>query len=519
MSTNATAIFPTVAAALQHAAQTRTGTAYIDRGREWSWQDMDVTSDRLAAQLQALGMSKGDRIGLLLLNQIEWLHAYFAAAKIGAVIVGMSARFRESELNHLLQDSQIKAVVTLGDIGGFDFGTFFAQAQARHPLLQHRIHVGPGAAPGSVLFPELLEPLPNGASLQPVQVAPDDLMIVIYTSGTTGRPKAAGITHRSQLASARAQQMHTGMGPDDVMQLAMPFNHVGGTTCGALAMLLGGGVCELVPAFSPDAILTMTRSRPPTLFVGVPTMITLMLTSPAFATANLRRVRLVIIGGSNVEAALLTKVQQALPQANIMNLYGLSESSGAIIMSPPDCSREDLLETIGTPLAGAELRIVGNDGRDVVAGEVGELWLRGAGVIPGYVGADRGEVGFDGAGWLHTGDLGRLNERGLVVLMGRQKDMYIQGGFNVYPAEVEGVIAQHPDVMMVAGIGVPDELLGEVGRYYIVPRPGSDLNEGLLRAFCESRLADYKRPRQIVIRLELPLTPAGKIHKAALRAS
>jgi fatty-acyl-CoA synthase len=188
-------------------------------------------------------------------------------------------------------------------------------------------------------------------------------------------------------------------------------------------------------------------------------------------------------------------------------------------MTPWDADRAAVLSSIGRPLPGAQLRVVGASGADVPAGEVGELWFRGLGVVKGYLGQAATEGSFRSDGWLRTGDMAHVDENGFIHLRGRMKDMFIQGGFNVYPAEVESFIASHPGVLMVAGIGVPDPVLGEVGRYYVVLRPGAELTEEELRAHCARHLADYKVPRQIVFRDQLPLTPTGKVLKSALRDS
>jgi len=249
----------------------------------------------------------------------------------------------------------------------------------------------------------------------------------------------------------------------------------------------------------------------------VPTMMTLLLMHPASAAVDLDSVRLVITGGSNVDATLLGHLQQRMPAAKIMNLYGLSEASGALVMTPWQCSDEDLMHSIGAPLDGAQVRVMGPDGAELAAGEIGELQFRGLGVIQDYIGDAAGQGAFDG-GWLRTGDLGCVDARGLIMLKGRMKDMYIQGGFNVYPAEVEALIATHPAVVMVAGIGVPDPVLGEIGRYFVVAREGSGLTAAEVLAHCAGRIADYKMPREVVLRSALPLTPAGKILKAQLRS-
>lgn len=506
----------TVADALAHAAATRPGTAYIDGGREWSWRQVAEASAHLAAQLRQRGLGRGDRIGIILPNQIEWLLTYFAAAQIGAAVVGLNVRYRETELDFMLADGRVKAVLAPAQYAGFDYVDFFARRRGQYPQLEHAWFLADTAVlPDGADFRSLLQP---GAAPVPVGTAsPDDLLMVIYTSGTTGRPKAAGLTHRSQLASAWAQCTHTRMAADDLLQLAMPFNHVGGITCGILAMLLGGGTCELVPAFHPDTVLEMAHLHPPTLLVGVPTMLTLLLMSPRLAEADFSRLRLIVVGGSTVDAPLLHRLQEAFPGVAFMNLYGLSETSGAIIMTPWDAGAEALVGSIGAPLAGARVRIADAQGATLAAGEVGEICVHGAGVIPAYVGSHGEGAAFDDLGWLSTGDMGYLGADGLIYLMGRKKDMFIQGGYNVYPAEIEAVLASHPEVVMAAGIGVPDPVLGEVGRFHVVRRPGSALDAQALQEHCRERLADYKVPRQIVFSEALPMTTAGKIHKAALR--
>lgn len=484
-------------------------TAYIDQGRSYSWQQVGAMAEAWAHSLFAQGLRHGDRIGIILPNGLPWILTYLAAAKMGAVVVGLSVRYRSTELDFMLQDSAIKAVLAPREMAGFDYVAYLDQARQRFESLQHLLWVDAG-------FEQQLQAA-HESSGYGAGAQPDDLLMIIYTSGTTGRPKAAGLTHRSQLGSALAQRRHVRASVDDWVQLAMPLNHVGGITCGVLTMLLAGGTCELVPMFSPEAVLQMAQRHPPTWLVGVPTMLTLLLMHPLLPETDLSQLRLIVVGGSNVEPALLSRIQQLFPGVAIMNLYGLSETSGAIVMTPWQASQETLLQSIGKPLAGAEMRVAGVDGAALPPGEVGELWFRGAGVIGRYVGQQQDADAFAG-GWLHSGDLGFVDEQGLIYLKGRQKDMFIQGGFNVYPSEVEAVIASYPGVMMVAGIGVADLVLGEVGRYYVVSRPGVVLKEAELLAHCSLHLADYKVPRQLVLRAELPLTPAGKIQKALLRA-
>ena len=521
----------TLGAALSEAAHRQGEAPFILHGDAvTSYRELDHAARCAAAGLMRLGLRPGDRIGLLALNRIEWLVLFFAAARVGATVVAMSPRYRESELGNMVRDSEVKAVATIVEHEGHDFAAMFERLAPELPSLRHLI-LFPSAAETTapagqpelprVPYTTLLEADGNAPEVERAAacVTPDDLAMVIYTSGTTGRPKGAGLSHRSLLASSRAQAAHMRVDEHDLLPLATPLNHVGGITCGVLSLMAGGGRIDLIAEFKAPEMLERIRRHRPTLLAGVPTMMTLLLMKSQGLDVDFSSIRLLFVGGSNVDATLLAELEARMPGATLMNLYGLSESSGAIVITPWDATRDDLMGTIGRAIGDAEVQVV-----DPVhlgslpAGNVGELCLRRCGVVPGYVGAARAGDAFLSGGWLRTGDLGEVDSRGVITLKGRAKDMYIQGGFNVYPAEVEAFIARHPEVMMVAGIGVPDPVLGEVGRYYVIRKPGSALTEAALRAWCAAGLADYKVPRRIEFREELPLTPAGKIHKAALRS-
>ncbi len=497
------------------ARQRGNATAYVENDTHYDWPAVDAASDHLACGLLGLKLKRGDRIGIIGLNQIEWLLLFYAAAKIGVAVVGLSVRYRDSELASMLADSETRAVFTLTEHEGFDFIGMLDRLGSSLPALRHVIAIdGVGLDSLAALA---ATPLDAGRlSVARRQVLPGDVAMVIYTSGTTGRPKGAGLTHHSLLASATAQARHTRVTADDVLHMGNPLNHVGGITCAVLTHLVGGGAVVLVAEFKADLMLRLMQQVPPTIVAGVPTMLTLMLMHARIASVDLSRVRLVFSGGSNVDAVLLERLAQRMPGATLMNLYGLTETSGAIVMTPWQRSEAELMGSIGKPFEGAQLRIAGSNGQALPAGQIGELWFRGVGVVPGYIGAAAG-AGFSSDGWLQTGDLGLADGNGVITLKGRQKDLYIQGGFNVYPAEIEALVNRHPKVVMAAGIGVPDPVLGEVGRLYVIPQPGSGLTEAELRHWCAERLADYKVPRQVLLRESLPMTPAGKIHKAALR--
>ena len=496
-------------------------TCYYFMGKKFTFQDVDEMSDRLACGLLNLGIKKGDRIGIIALNQPEWVLSYFAAAKVGAAVVGLNVRYRATELEYMLNQSEARAVITLHALGDqMDYVGVFDRFREKVPSVKDFIFIGGSGFDGSHQLEDLLNTEVDREALEAAEgaVEPDDLMIIIYTSGTTGLPKGAAVTNRSQLAAARAQTEHTKVGPDDLVQVAAPLNHVGGITCGIVNMMLGRAAIELIPLFDANVVIEQAKCHPPTIMAGVPTMLLLILMNQKFGTLNTDSVRLVITGGSNAEPSLLTNLYEAFPKATIMNLYGLSESSGALVISPWESDFESTVRSIGKPVAGFQVKAVDKEGREVSPGEIGELHFKGEGNAAGYFRMpEETAAAFDADGWLHTGDMGYIDEKGYIVLMGRLKELYIQGGFNVYPVEVENLISKHPKVAMVAGIGVPDPVLGEIGRYYIMPKPGQEITEEEIKHYCAEHLADYKIPREIVFRSELPMTPVGKIMKAKLK--
>ncbi|AFM28009.1 class I adenylate-forming enzyme family protein [Desulfomonile tiedjei] len=511
-----------VGEALREAARVMTDrVAYVYEGRDISFREMDEISDRVAAGLLMLGFRKGDRLGVIGLNQPEWLYAYFAAAKIGVIVVGLSVRYRESELQFILNQSGTRGLVTIAALGDqMDYVRFLDEFRNKVPRVSDFIFVGGGGFQGSHSFEALMQtevdlPALNKAK---AQVQPSDPAMIIYTSGTTGRPKGAVLTHESMLAAALAEAEHLQVDEHDILQMAMPLNHVGGITCCILTMLLGKGLIELVPVFNPNQMIEMFEAHPPTLIIGVPTMHTLLLMKEEMGCAPVEKVRVVITGGSNADPNLLTKLREVYRNATVMNLYGLSETSGAVVMSPWDSDFDSTVHSIGKPMGMIQVKVVDVNGTDVPGGEVGELLFKGRMAAAGYFGQPE-ETGatFDADGWVHTGDLGYLDERGYIYLKGRLKEMFVQGGYNVYPVEVENVISSHPKVGMVAGIGVPDAVMGEIGRYYVVPKPNEELLPEEIVSFCKEHVADYKVPKQVVVCRELPLTPAGKVMKSKLK--
>lgn len=256
-----------------------------------------------------------------------------------------------------------------------------------------------------------------------------------------------------------------------------------------------------------------------TIFAGVPTMYLMVLNEESINEVNFDSVRLAIVGGSNLEPELANKISSIIPNAQFVNLYGLSESSGACVLSKLTDSLEKVQTTIGVPIGNFEVKVVDQDRNPLPIGESGELAIRGDCVAKGYYRfKEKTKETFTSDGWLYTGDIVSIDKDGYLSYKGRVHEMFIQGGFNVYPVEVENILTTHPHIQLAAGFGIPDEFLGEVGLYYIVPQPGKSITVDEIIEFSKQHLADYKVPRKIEIVNELPMTPAGKIHKSLLKS-
>ncbi|WP_106850309.1 class I adenylate-forming enzyme family protein [Blastococcus sp. Marseille-P5729] len=477
-----------------------------------TYAEMDQRSRQIAAGLQALGVQKGDRIAIAAPNTVEWLELFFGAVRAGMVVVTLNVRYRESELEYMIGQSQAKVVVSSARLGDFDYEQLYHGLAQQLPSVEHYLFIG--TSTGGRRFEDLYG---DAADVADPGVQPDDPAVILYTSGTTGRPKGAILTHRSMISSGSAQREHTGFGPDNVQVSCMPLNHVGGITCAVTTCLVGGGELVMLPAFAPEPALQAIANYGGTNFGGVPTMWKLMIDHPSFASYDVSSLQEAVIGGSNAEPTLCRQIVEAFPNTKLTNLYGLSESSGAAVLSAHDDTLEEVSRYIGVTIPGVEARVVDLAGTPLGADEEGELQLRGDGVAAGYWEMpEESRSTFLDDGWLSTGDMATITADGHIALKGRLKEMYVQGGYNVYPVEVENLLTSHPAVAMAAGIGIADPVLGEVGRYFVL-KQGEVTGDELVE-FCRGKLADYKVPREIVFVDELPMTPAGKIAKAQLRA-
>lgn len=509
----------TVHGLLDERATRRPDATFIRLGEQYvTFARLADDSRRCASALSERGIRRGDRIALAVDNGVEWLTVFFAALRLGAVIVTVNPLYRANELDHMLGVTEAKAVVSKQRSDGFDLVDYYAHADLPNLTLQVFLADDDASGPVPLTFDELLDEshVGGGGEWFDDASAHDDALI-LFSSGTTGRAKGVVLTHETLIASAAAQAGEFEQTESDVILGVMPLTHVGGITCTVISSLLVGGVVDMVPRFHPQVVVDLLLADRITIMVGVPTMYTMLLSDAHLADADLSGIRLCVIGGSNVEPATAKAMAEMFSTARLANLYGLSESSGACIISPADVTLEHLASSIGVPIGDFHARIVSSDGAEAPHGVDGELQISGGCVMKRYWRLPE-ETKYTKTrdGWLNTGDIAVQGADGVVTLRGRSKEMFIRGGYNVYPSEIENVISVLPGVEMVAVVGVPDDRYGETGRAFVVKSTGSEVTEDEILSHCRGQLAEYKVPHAVVFADALPLTPSGKIQKANL---
>lgn len=456
---------------------------------------LDAQSAQVAALLKARGLAPGDRVGIMLPNVPAFVAAYYGALRAGGIVVPMNVLLKRREVAHYLGDSGARIV--------FAWSDFLPEA-------------GPGAEGAGCDVIEVgvagLAPLLEGvAPAQHVHDADDDdTAVILYTSGTTGTPKGAELRHGGLARNARACVDLFSLTDADTILGALPLFHSFGQTCGMNAAMAAGSCLTLLPRFDAAQVLEIIEREHVTVFEGVPTMYGALLHAPGRATADLSSLRVCASGGASLPVELLREFEAAFG-CTVLEGYGLSETSPVASFNHPD--RERKPGTIGTPLADVEMRLVAEDGSDTPPGEVGEIVIRGYNVMKGYWGKPDATAQTIRDGWLHTGDLARIDDDGYFSIVDRAKDLVIRGGYNVYPREVEEVLYEHPAVREAAVIGIPHDELGQEVAAAVALRDGATATPDELRDFLKSQVAAYKYPRHIWIVDDLPKTATGKILK------
>lgn len=490
--------------------------AVVFKHNRLTYGQLEGAVKRFASALAGYGIRKGDRIALLLPTSLNFLTCWLGASALGAITVGLNVRYRESELSYMLEQSSPRILVVMPEFGGANLLEIVEKV--RPEALEKIVVDNDHSVRDYCTLDEFTERwAPKGQDMPAEMISPDDGSFIIYTSGTTGKPKAALLTSRSILSMCRSLGKAMAVSPSDRMLNALPLNHVGGATILAINALMHGATLILQDSFNPEAYARAIEEEKVTLAGGVPTMLAILLSSGLHKKADLSSLRLVVYGGSPAPPVLLESLKKEL-NCTIMGCYGLTEVSGFCTATGLHDSAEKVLSTVGRVMEGVEFKVVDQSGSPVGEGEAGELLVRSDIVIPGYyTGPGKVDPCKDEGGWLHTGDIALADRDGYISIVGRVKEMYITGGYNVYPPEIEDCLCQHPGVLLAAVIGVSDQVFGEVGKAFILPKPGAELTPEMLAAYCRGKLADYKVPRSFVMVSSFPMTPLGKIRKSELK--
>jgi fatty-acyl-CoA synthase len=492
----------------RHAVLSRDKLAVTDlhNGVELTYRQLDERATRLANYLRdTVRVQSGDRIAVLSTNRAEILEAYFAAAKLAAVLVPLNYRLTACELGYILEDCQPQTLLYERAFAGV------VEDLRERGLIKHTITFD-GDEAASVRYEEALA----ASSLKIVEVEsfdPEMPVLIIYTSGTTGHPKGAVLSHRMLAWNSINTNLAWDIVRSDVTTVHAPLFHTGGFNVLTLPLLHIGASVVILPAFDAERILEIIEGHRCTIFFGVPTMFQMMLESPRFATTDFSSVRYFLSGGAPCPVPLIEAYQRR--GISFLQGYGLTEvGPNCFILGEADSVRK--AGSIGFPTFHSAARIVDSDsGGDVERGEIGELWLKGGHVCSGYWNNEEATAAALCDGWFHTGDLARQDEEGYYYIAGRVKDMIISGGENIYPAEVEAVLHEHPAIACAAMFGLPDAKWGEVAVAAIVRR--REVTSAEIVEFCAARLARYKLPKQIFFVEELPLSASGKVLKRTLR--
>jgi fatty-acyl-CoA synthase len=506
-------------------------TALIHSDRPVTFADLAARVQRLTAWLARLGVTRGTRVAVWLPNRPEWIVVQFALGNLGAIMVPLNTRFQASEMARIVRHCGAEALVLqesflkhaymamLNDLCPELAGSAPGALQAeRLPELRHVICLADRTWPGCWSYDDVCE-ADGEAPLLPASVASDDLLNVMYTSGTTGSPKGIMFKHGVLLRKVHERGIPYGLTADDRLLVTVPLSNVWGMANSLFFAFVHGASLVLQETFAPEEALALLSRYGCTLYSGVPSMFTDLLEHPRFADSDLSALRIANVSAAAVPRDLMEAIRGRMGVEHIVTSYGLSEACGTLTAAYPDDSFDTRCRTVGRRVPHVEVEILDPDTRAVLPPKTpGEICARGYNIMPGYYRAPEATAQvIDAEGWLHTGDRGMFTEDGYLLFLGRIKDMYKRGGFNVYTQDVEEVLLEHPAIQEVAVTGVPDRRLGEEGVAFVKCRPDSTVVAADLQAFCKQRLANYKVPGYVVCVDDFPRSNTGKVMKFQLR--
>ena len=514
-------------AAVRHAST----EALVDGGVRLTYARLAPEVDRYARAFVASGVETGDRVAIWAPNCAEWMLAALGTLRAGGVLVPLNTRFKGGEAAYILRNSGATTLVTVRGFLGYDYPQMLVREDvgALNTIVLLRDQGGSGSGPGSVPILDLEDFLRAGRSVAPSITAaraeaiqPDDVSDLIFTSGTTGHPKGAATTHAQSLRTFGTWSSIVGLRAGDRYLVVNPFFHTFGYKAGILACLMAGATVVPEPVFDAGSVMRRIAAERISVLPGPPTLYQTLLVDPDRLAHDLSSLRLGVTGAAVVPVELVHAMSDQLGFSTVLTAYGLTESCGTVTMCRRTDAPDVVAGTSGRAIPGLEVRVV-DHGREVPRGEPGEIVVRGYTVMSGYWGNEEATAeAIDADGWLHTGDIGVMDAEGNVRITDRVKDMYVVGGFNAYPAEIEAILRRHGAVGQVAVVGVPDERMGEVGLAYVVPVAPAEGEEAdqlgrAILGWSRGAMANYKVPRGIVLVDALPVNASGKVMKRVLR--
>jgi acyl-CoA synthetase (AMP-forming)/AMP-acid ligase II len=493
--------------------------AIIDGARRISFAGLEAAMLQAAAAFLAAGVQPGDRVSIWAPNSLDWVVAALGVHAAGGCIVPLNTRFKATEAGYILNRSGARILIA----GGRFLGEAFAEKLQGIDLPQlERVITLPSTEGGEGDWAAFLATgtaeLQAQAAAWMAQASGAEISDIMFTSGTTGYPKGVITTHAQNIRVYDQWARSMGLAEDDRFLIVYPFFHCSGYKSGWLSCLITGATAYPLAMLDVPVLGKIVAAEKITFLPGPPTLFQTLLAAPPESRGDLSSIRVVNTGASAVPPSSIARIREELGAGVVMTGYGLTETCGTVTVTDHSDGPEIVARYCGKALPGVEIRCVGADNRDVPLGEPGEVLVRGYNVMQGYFDDEAATAkAIDADGWLHTGDIGILDERGYLRLTDRKTDMFIVGGFNCYPAEIERIMCGNPAFAQVAVIGVPDERMGEVGKAYVVLRQGEAFSPAEVIAWCRDAMANYKVPRYVEIVQNLPLNSVGKVQKFVLR--
>jgi acyl-CoA synthetase (AMP-forming)/AMP-acid ligase II len=497
--------------------------ALVDDGVELTYRQLETALLDSTRAMIALGVKPGDRVALCGPNTAQWILAAIGILGAGAALVPVNTRFKGGEIGHLLTKSAASAFITVAEFMGNDYVEMVRAAVPDAPALKRLVILDDVVVDGAITFSEAISRGAEAVTVEQAEqsiaaVRPEQLSDVMFTSGTTGAPKGVMLTHAQSMRAYSDMGETLGVNEQDCILIIPPFFHTFGYKAGWMMGFMFG--LRVVPqrTFQPEEIMQKVHDNGVSCVFGPPTIFVDIMAHPSRAEHDLSSLRVGVVSAASIPVALIGQIKEVLGFELMITGYGLTEASALVTLGSRDDDLEHIAGTAGRAVPGVTLKTVDEAGNDLKPGEAGELLVHGYNVMSGYWGEpEETAKAITSDGWLRTGDIGVIDDEGYVTITDRKKDMFIVGGFNAYPAEIENILSRFDKILHVAVIGVADARMGEVGAAFVVPRPGVDLTEDEVIEYARANLANFKVPRVVHLVDDLPRNASLKVLKHELR--